>query len=59
MESEEILGPQFSDYWSTCSPIPEKRFPISWWKTPFIHDSTDTYRGKGIFYSRDYTTVAA
>jgi len=29
MESEEILGPQFSVHWSTCSPIPGKRFPIT------------------------------
>jgi hypothetical protein len=29
MEFEEILGPQFTGSWSTCSPIPEKRFPIS------------------------------
>lgn len=28
MESEEILGPQFSVHWSTCSPIPGKQFPI-------------------------------
>ncbi|RLB77927.1 MAG: hypothetical protein DRH06_02790 [Deltaproteobacteria bacterium] len=30
MESEEILGPQFSVHWSTCSPISGKRFPITW-----------------------------
>jgi len=29
MESEEILGPQFSVHWSTCTPIPGKRFPVS------------------------------
>ena len=34
MESEELMCPQFTDSWSTCSPIPEKRFPI-------------TYAGKG------------
>jgi len=28
MESEEILGPQFSVHWSPCSPILGKRFPI-------------------------------
>jgi hypothetical protein len=30
MEFEEILGSQFTGFWSTCSPIPEKRFPISY-----------------------------
>jgi hypothetical protein len=30
MESEEILGQQFTGSWSTCSPISEKRFPISY-----------------------------
>jgi hypothetical protein len=29
MESEEILGPQFSVHWSPCSPILGKRFPIT------------------------------
>ena len=29
MESEEIVGPQFSVHWSTCTPIPVKRFPIT------------------------------
>jgi hypothetical protein len=29
MEFEEILGPQFTGSWSTCSPIPEKQFPIT------------------------------
>ncbi len=29
MESEEILGPQFTGSWSTCSPIPGKQFPIT------------------------------
>jgi hypothetical protein len=30
MESEEILGSQFSVHWSTCSPMPGKRFPITY-----------------------------
>ena len=30
MEFEEILGPQFTGSWSTCSPIPGKRFPITY-----------------------------
>jgi hypothetical protein len=34
MEFEEILGPQFSVHWSTCSPIPGKRFPITESKSP-------------------------
>jgi hypothetical protein len=29
MEFEEILGPQFTGFWSTCSPISGKRFPIT------------------------------
>jgi hypothetical protein len=29
MKSEEILGLQFSVHWSTCFPIPGKRFPIT------------------------------
>jgi hypothetical protein len=29
MESEELMCPQFTYSWSTCSQIPEKRFPIT------------------------------